>query len=156
MIVLGIDPGTVRVGYGVIKKNGGRLEHLESGLVKLPRKKYEERLLALETRVRELIRRTRPDRVGLERLFFVKNRKTAMRVAEARGVILKTVIEEAIPLKELNPSEVKLSVTGDGRASKEAVAKMVRLTLKTAPRKMLDDVSDALAIALAAALRNDF
>jgi len=79
-----------------------------------------------------------------------------MRVAEARGVILKTVIEEAIPLKELNPSEVKLSVTGDGRASKEAVAKMVRLTLKTAPRKMLDDVSDALAIALAAALRNDF
>ena len=156
MIVLGIDPGTVRVGYGVIAKKNGELLRLESGLIKLPDEKYEPRLVALEGKLRELIRQTKPDRVGLERLFFVRNQKTAMRVAEARGVILKTVVEEAIPFKEFNPKEVKLAVTGDGNAGKEAVAKMVKIILKLPPEKMIDDVSDALAIAIAAASNRDF
>ncbi len=156
MIVLGIDPGTVRVGYGVILKNGSNLQHLQSGLLKLPGEKYENRLVALEKNLKRLIRAVRPARVGLERLFFVRNQKTAMKVAEARGVILKTLTERAIPLKELNPSEIKLAVTGDGNASKNAVQKMVKLILKLPARKMVDDVSDALAIAISAAFYNDF
>ncbi|KKU94504.1 MAG: Crossover junction endodeoxyribonuclease RuvC [Candidatus Jorgensenbacteria bacterium GW2011_GWA1_48_13] len=151
MIILGIDPGTVRVGYGVIEKNGGKLTHLESGLIKLPAENYEVRLVALEKNLKELLRKFRPDRVGLERLFFEKNRKTAIRVAEARGVILKTIVQNSIPLKELNPKEVKLAVTGDGNASKDGVGKMVKYFLKLGSLKMLDDVSDALAIAIAAA-----
>ncbi len=156
MIILGIDPGTVRVGYGVIEKNGGKLIHLESGLIKLPDENYEVRLVALEKNLKELLRKFRPDRVGLERLFFEKNRKTAIRVAEARGVILKTIVQYSIPLKELNPKEVKLAVTGDGNASKNGVEKMVKYFLKLGPLKMVDDVSDALAIAIAAAYPERF
>lgn len=156
MIILGIDPGTVRVGYGIIEKIGGKMLHLDSGLIKLPKEGYEVRLVALEKNLESLLQKFKPDRVGLERLFFEKNRKTAIQVAEARGVILKTVVQKSIPVKEVNPKEVKLAVTGDGNAGKDGVEKMVKRLLNLGSVKMVDDVSDALAIAITAAWNSDF
>lgn len=149
MIILGIDPGSVRIGYGVIKRNYGKLVHLESGLLKLPQTDHANRLIALEKSLGVLLQRFQPDRIGLEKLFFAKNQKTALQVAEARGVILSTLAKQSLPLSEISPSEVKLAVTGDGRASKKSVAKMVNYFLGSDLKSVVDDVTDALAIAIA-------
>lgn len=150
--VLGIDPGTTRIGYGLIEKTGMTLKHLESGLLSVsPAGRSDaERLVDLQTHLTRLIKRTTPSIIGVEKLFFTKNKKTAMRVSEARGVILKTAAESGAELIEVSPAEAKIATTGDGRAGKAAVAKMTNLILKIPPRKVVDDVTDALAIAIAA------
>jgi len=151
MIIVGIDPGTTRVGYGVIKKEGSRLIHLTSGLLAIPQKAgSSEQLLALQTSFKELLQEVRPERAGIEKLFFFKNKKTALSVAQARGVLIVALAEAHVPFVELAPSEVKLAVTGDGQASKEGVAKMVSYFLKLPSEKRIDDVTDALAVAIAA------
>jgi crossover junction endodeoxyribonuclease RuvC len=153
MIILGIDPGTSRIGYGLVRKEGGKLKHLESGLVKFPENDQREKLVILEEEIKKVIDEHKPDRVGVEKLYFTKNKKTALSVAEARGVILNTIIKSGTPFFEIGPGEVKLAVTGDGRATKAAVAKMVNYFLELGSRKVVDDVSDALAIAIAVSNR---
>ncbi|MEK7464358.1 MAG: crossover junction endodeoxyribonuclease RuvC [Patescibacteria group bacterium] len=148
MIIIGIDPGTTRIGYGVINKEGAKLTYVDSGLLDLPKGTYNERLPGLEKCLRELVDKNKPERIGLERLFFVKNQKTGIRVAEARGVILNFFLTRGLPVFEVTPTEVKLSTTGDGRATKQAVMKMVGLFLDLGLVKMVDDASDALAIAI--------
>lgn len=149
-IILGIDPGSVRVGIGVIEKNGEALKYIESGLLRIAQNSDKgKRLLALEKDLKKALIRARPDRAGIEKLFFSKNQKTAFSVAEARGVILKTLTEFHVPIFELTPSEVKLAVAGNGRASKEAVAKMVGYFLKIQTKNIIDDATDALALAIA-------
>ncbi len=150
--ILGVDPGTTRIGYGLIEKKGLDLEHLESGLLPVPEQDLPpaERLLAIEIAFKNLILRVDPDICGIEKLFFTKNKKTAMRVAEARGVVLKTAAEAGVPIVEISPSAVKTAVGSGGRGDKRAVARMTNLILKIPPRKVVDDVTDALAIAIAA------
>ncbi len=150
--ILGIDPGTTRIGYGLIEKTGMDLRHVESGLLPVPPSGLSpaDRLLKIESALGALIERAKPNIVGVEKLFFTKNKKTAMRVAEARGVILKTVAQAGVLLAEVSPSAVKIAVTSDGRADKKAVAKMTNLILHIPPRRVVDDVTDALAIAVAA------
>jgi crossover junction endodeoxyribonuclease RuvC len=150
MVILGIDPGSVRVGFGVIEKIGGRLSYVQSGLLKVVSGSPATRLITLETEFTSLLRKTRPEIVGLERLFFMKNQKTAFSVAEARGILLGVLAKRAIPWVEFTPPQVKLATTGDGRASKSAVAKMVRHFLSLSAYAVVDDVTDALAIAIAA------
>ncbi len=150
MIILGIDPGITRAGYGLVKKKQGGLVYLKSGLLSSPdTSDHGDRLLALERGLRNVIRTARPEVVGMERLYITKNKKTAVRVAEARGVIIKLLYEKGLHLEEFSPPSVKLAVTGSGRADKKAVAKMVSLILHINTSKMLDDVTDALAIAIA-------
>ena len=150
MIILGIDPGTTRAGYGAIKKTGGRLSYLTGGLLSSPKTDDQgRRLLALEYGLRNIIKTINPDVVGVEKLYLTKNKKTAIRVAEARGIIIKTLSERKIPVEELSPPSIKLAVTGDGAADKRAVAKMVTLLLHIDTSEMLDDITDALAIAIA-------
>lgn len=150
MVILGIDPGSNRIGYGAIEKIGGKFKYLESGLIKLPKESHKERLVALEKNLEELLEKIKPDKIGLEKLFFVKNQKSAFLVAQARGVILNTIAKKKTPVLEVGPNEVKLSVAGDGRANKKSVAKMVSYFLNiTFGRNVFDDVSDALAIAIA-------
>jgi crossover junction endodeoxyribonuclease RuvC len=150
MIVLGIDPGSVRVGFGLIKRRGAQFFYLASGLFKISTTETG-RLVTLERELRGLIKKFCPDLAAVEKLFFAKNKKTALRVAEARGVIINTVIKCSLPVVEIAPTEAKLAVAGSGGASKEAVAKMVRLILKVpADKNVVDDVTDALAIAIAA------
>lgn len=149
MKILGIDPGTTRVGYGLIDVSGSKFVHVSSGLLSIPNKDLPQRLVAIEKGLSQLIKRGRPVKIGVETLFFSKNKKTALEVAEARGVIIATATKQAIPIVEVSPQEVKLSVTGSGAATKDAVAKMVEQFLGIATSDLVDDVTDALAVAIA-------
>ena len=154
MVILGIDPGTTRVGYGVIRKEGGKLTHVSSGLLKIPSGALSSRLFSLYTETKKIIASFRPERVGIEELYFFKNQKTAIEVAEARGVLMLAFAEAGIPIVEVTPLQVKLGVAGAGNASKKAVASMVFRFLDISPRAILDDVTDALAVAIAVSGRN--
>lgn len=154
MIVLGLDPGTTRIGYGLIEAQGDKLFHLGSGLLKVPPAKDGGGLAAAEKDLTRLLTRWQPERAGIEKLFFAKNQKTGLAVAETRGVLLNTLYKKGVAIIEIAPTEVKLAVAGDGRADKKAVAKMVELFLDLPPQKTLDDVSDALAIAIAVSRRH--
>ncbi len=152
MIILGIDPGTTRIGIGIIKKHGGVLTHIESGILPL-QKKYKndgERLCVLEKEIENILKKRKPDIAGIETLYFSTNQKTALSVSQARGVILKTITEHGVPYIEFSPPEIKLSVAGHGRATKEHVAHMVGALLSINTKKIIDDATDALAIAIAA------
>lgn len=155
MVILGIDPGSVRIGFGVIKKEGPRLTHLGSGLLEISSDE-SNRLPVLEKDFLGVLRRFKPQIVGIEKLFFAKNRKTAIKVAEARGVLLNALSKEKVSFVEIAPSEVKLAVAGAGGASKESVAKMVKHFLKIRTDPLFDDVTDALAIAIAVSNRQLF
>ena len=151
-VVVGIDPGTTRIGVGIVEKINGTLLVKEAKLLipDAPAKKNEgEQLLCIELALKKILRKHTPDVVGVERLFFSKNQKTAFSVAHARGVILKTVAEMKTDVVELTPNQIKLAVTGRGNASKDAVAKMVEITLKISAKGLVDDITDALAVAIA-------
>lgn len=153
MIVLGIDPGLERIGFGAVRREGSRLTALEYGLIETPRIALGDRLALVRREVMALIERVRPDRLATERLLFSVNRKTAMDVAAARGVILEAGASAGYAWADYGPPEIKLSVVGNGAAEKKQVEYMVvkLLALPAPPRP--DDVSDALAIAICHALR---
>lgn len=150
MKIVGIDPGTRRVGYGVIEKVRGGATLLEADLLPITAKTDAEALVQIKRSIDELLARVNPDVVAIEKLFFSNNQKTAMHVAEARGVIVLAAAEQKLRIKEYTPNEVKTVCTGYGRADKKAVAKMVKLMLKTPELSVIDDVTDALAIAICA------
>lgn len=138
------------MGYGVVRKEGSKTTYVESGILPVVSSEIKGRqLLSLYGRLEELLDRIKPDFVGIEGLFFTTNRKTALEVAEARGVILLAITEVGLFYSEFTPTEAKSLLTGDGKASKDVVAKIVRLHLGGEPRgKKIDDELDALAIAL--------
>ncbi|MCL5004860.1 MAG: crossover junction endodeoxyribonuclease RuvC [Patescibacteria group bacterium] len=151
MLILGIDPGSTRVGYGLIKKNKNDLSLIKCGLLKIKSKDKAQRLLEIEKDFSSLIARTKPDLVILEKLFFMKNMKTALEVAQSRGVLTLLATKSKIPLLEFSPSEIKIGVTGYGRADKKAIAKMAAKILKVPEFKEIDDVTDAIAAAITGA-----
>ena len=151
MIVIGIDPGTARLGYGVIKKERGKISFLDAGILKINKTGNRHTLLQIKTGLDSIFKKWKPEIVGVERVYFSKNQKTAMSVAEARGVIILAVLEAGAEIKECSPNEVKSGLTGYGHADKRGVAKMVNLALGTPDLKIIDDASDALAIAIFAA-----
>ncbi len=153
MIVLGIDPGTARLGYGLLRKDGSKLSHIEHGCFETPKAMPQaERLASLYASLGALIERHRPELVGVEKLFFQKNVKTAMTVSEARGVILLAMRDRSLRISEFTPMQVKMAITGYGGADKRQVQEMVKrlFLLKTIPKP--DDAADALAIAYCAAV----
>lgn len=152
MIVLGIDPGTAALGWGIVESRSGRLRMVDSGtLVTKPDASLPQRLLSIHTFLDELIALHKPDLVAVERLFFSRNAQTAFAVGQARGVVLLATAQAEVPVREATPNEVKVAVTGHGRADKEQVGRMVAvcLGLPEAPRP--DDTADALAVAIWAA-----
>lgn len=150
MISLGIDPGTRRVGFGVVERKFGDLRFIDAGLLKVTSIDEIGALHDVKCGMDRLIKKYRPDIMGIERLYFAKNQKTALAVAQARGVILLSASENCIFVKEYAPNEIKLGVSGYGSADKKAVLKMVKLTLGERNLKVIDDASDALAIAIMA------
>ncbi|HEY8417437.1 MAG TPA: crossover junction endodeoxyribonuclease RuvC [Limnochordales bacterium] len=148
MRILGIDPGTALTGFGVIE--GGREPRaLDYGVIRTPAGMPEaERLLHIHAQARELIAAVAPDVLAVEQVFFNKNTRTALAVGQARGVVLLAAAQAGVPVREYTPLEVKLAVTGQGRADKQQVGYMIRtlLGLDAVPRP--DDVADALAVAL--------
>lgn len=155
MIILGIDPGTTRTGYAVIeKKDNDNLNILTCGCLESKNKEQRDRLGNISSLISGLILKYRPEILAIEKLFFTKNAKTAMAVAEARGVIINSANSLNLDILEFTPLEVKTAVTGYGKAEKEQVKKMVCRILKLEKIPKLDDTSDALAIALAACYTN--
>jgi len=148
MIILGIDPGSARVGYGIIKKEKNNLELIKAGLLKITSNDKNERLVQLEKSFSELLKKERPDLAVLEKLYFARNLKTALEVAQSRGVLTLIIAKYKIPLLEYTPLEIKQAVTGYGMADKKSVAKMVAKILKINKISKYDDVSDALAAAV--------
>lgn len=150
MTILGIDPGTTRIGFGTVRKSGHDFQHISSGLLRIREKEQRNRLVEIENGIEKVIYIYKPDLIGLEKIFFLKNKKTGMLVAEARGVILMTCAKKGVMVKELTPLEVKCSLGGGGKASKSDVSRLVGMFLNLDTRRMIDDVTDALAIAIAA------
>ena len=126
MKVLGIDPGTAALGYGIVERNGGRLREVDHGcLTTSPDLPLPERLLAIHALVEELLALHEPDVMGVERLFFSRNVQTAMGVGQARGVVLLAAAQHGTVVREATPNEVKSAITGYGAADKEQVQRMV-------------------------------
>lgn len=150
-IFLGIDPGTNRIGFGALSRKNGSLECRKYGVIEIGPLPAGKRLLVLEKKMTGLLGEIRPDAVGVEKLFFSKNQKTAMAVAEARGVILLAVEKAGVPVREFSPTAVKQRICGDGAADKKGMIKMVQLFLKIEKFQSLDDAADALAIAIVSA-----
>jgi crossover junction endodeoxyribonuclease RuvC len=152
MIVLGIDPGTARLGYGVVERQGSRLTMLDYGCLEtINDRPLEQRLLLIHEGIDDLIETYRPEAVGVERLFFNKNVQTAMAVGQARGVVLLTAAQHGLPVLEYGPHEVKLAVTGYGKAPKDQVQRMVQMVLSMDQVPKPDDAADALAVAVCTA-----
>ncbi|MEX2033227.1 MAG: crossover junction endodeoxyribonuclease RuvC [Candidatus Colwellbacteria bacterium] len=150
IIFLGVDPGTTRIGYGFVKKEGGKLSLIDCGAIEIKKPSASERLIFLEKKLEEIIKAHRPCVAGIEKLYFAKNKKTALGVAEARGVMLLTLGRLKIPILEFDPTDIKRTVAGDGHCDKKALAKMVCITLGEKSLPGPDDAHDALAIAIRA------
>jgi len=149
LIVLGIDPGTAMTGYGLVERTGSRLRAVDYGCLETPAgMPLPERLLLIQDGLIDLVESHRPDLVAVERLFFNKNVQTAFAVGQARGVALLTAARYGLPVYEYGPHEVKLAVTGHGRAEKVQVQRMVQVVLGMATLPRPDDAADALAIAI--------
>lgn len=150
MRVLGIDPGFDRLGLAVVEGDPSRPAHVWSDCVSPPKGTQDERLAAVHAAVASAIKTYTPDVLALETLYFSTNKKTALGVAEARGAVLTAAGEAGVRVAEYAPGTVKLTVTGNGRADKKAIAFMVPKLLTLPPKKRLDDEFDAIAIALCA------
>jgi crossover junction endodeoxyribonuclease RuvC len=146
--VLGIDPGLSRCGYGIVAREPGSVRALGCGVIRTPPgEALPERLLTLDDELRALIADTRPSAVAVERVLFQTNARTAMSVGQASGLALVVAARAGIPVALYSPNEVKLAITGDGRADKAAVQAMVArlLNLREVPKP--PDAADALALA---------
>lgn len=149
MKILGIDPGMAIVGYGVIEVNGDNIELITSGSIQTDKKLSDsKRLLEIYEDLTTVVKKYEPDCASVEELFFFKNQKTVIPVAEARGVILTVLEKLAVPAYSYTPMEVKQVLTGYGRAEKKEVEMMVKLALNAQNLPKLDDTVDAIAIAI--------
>jgi len=154
MITLGIDPGTAVCGFGVVELRDGTVRMIDAGCIRTPSQATDaERLRQLLGALRTLIAEHRPERVGIERLFFQRNVQTAMAVGQARGVALLAAAEADVPIDEPTPNEVKQTICGNGSADKAQVASMVQRLLGMSLAGVPDDATDALAIAIGCAYR---
>ena len=150
MIILGIDPGSTRIGFGVIKREKNNLKFVRSGILKIKSEDKNQRLLELEESFLKLLKKEKPDLVVVEKLYFAKNVKTALEVAQSRGILTLNIIKHKIALLEFTPLEIKQSITGYGRSDKKAVMKMVSRILNIKKIAGGDDAADALAAAITA------
>ena len=157
MTILGIDPGTATTGYGIIKtgKRKDEFEIVDFGVISTKAKLPDaERLKILADDLSDIIKKHKPACVGVEKLFFTTNQKTAMTVSQARGVVLYIAQHNRIPILEFTPLQIKSFICGYGKADKKQVQYMVQKTfnLKSVPKP--DDAADALAVALCAAFHH--
>ena len=157
MIILGIDPGFATVGWGVIKTERGNATVVDYGVITTPKEeRLPTRLAMLETGIKKLIEKFKPDEIALEELFFNTNITTAINVAQARGVILLTCIKECGRLYEYTPLQIKQALTGYGRAEKKQIQEMTKTFLNLPKIPKPDDAADALAVALTHSQTNRF
>ncbi len=148
MIVLGIDPGTVATGFGVVERRDGVLRHLAHGVIRTSSKQpLWTRLGLIHGGIEEVLDAHRPDMLSLERCFVGRNVQSALKLGHARGAAMVAAVSRGVEVAEYTPGQVKLAVTGNGRAEKAQVQEMVRVILGL-PTSAPEDASDALAAAI--------
>lgn len=154
MTILGIDPGTATTGFGIIKTvDKTNFEVVDFGIITTSKKDTDsERLFQISNDVNALIKKYKPEVMGIEKLFFSTNQKTGIAVAESRGIILLSAQQKQIPIMEFTPLQVKNRICGYGKADKKQVQFIVQQTFKLKKLPKPDDAADALAIALCAGL----
>lgn len=155
MIIIGIDPGYAIVGVGVVEYKGNKFRPIEYTAITTPAgMNTVDRLKKIYDEMTMLIDKHKPDSMAIEELFFNSNQKTAINVAQARGVILVAAANKGVPVREYTPLQVKQSVTGYGRADKKQIQEMVKLILHLNVIPKPDDAADALALAICHAHSN--
>lgn len=146
MKILGIDPGTSTVGFGVIESSKRKCRLLDYGCIKTkPNIALEEKLTEISTDLSRIIKQWKPAHASIEKVFFSKNIKTAISVAHSRGVIMETLHNQGISLHEFTPQQIKSSVCGWGKAGKENVQKMIQIIFEMQSVPKPDDAADAIA-----------
>jgi crossover junction endodeoxyribonuclease RuvC len=154
VIALGIDPGTATLGFGVVALENGALRLVDAGSIRTsPSSSDADRLKLIHRGLSSLLTQHRPDRVAVERLYFQRNVQTAMAVGQARGVALLAAAQAGLEIDEPTPNEVKQAVCGNGAAEKQQVAAMVARLLRVNLDGVVDDATDALAIAIGCCYR---
>ncbi len=154
MLILGLDPGSIHTGYGLVEKHGSAMRTVDVGRLSCPRDlPVPQRLALLVQGMGELLARYPPDLAVLESPFAGMNARSLIVLAEARGALLAAIAGRGIEIREYSPAEVKSAVTGNGRADKEQVARMVRLLLGVDGKGWASDATDALALAICCAQR---
>lgn len=149
MRILGIDPGTGILGFGVIDVTKGKAQMVDAGVIRTPVKEDDAvRLQTIYDELTEIIKETKPNQMSVEKLFFAQNVTTAMTVAQARGVVLLTGKQAGLEIFEYTPLQIKQAVTGYGRAEKKQIQEMVRVILQLKEVPKPDDCADALAAAI--------
>ncbi len=149
MTVLGVDPGTLSTGFGVIGCSDGAVYYIASGSVKNSGgDSIPDRLSKIYERIADVIRTYRPDEFAIESAFYGKNAQSALKLGQARGVAMLAAVQTDIAIAEYSPREVKRALVGNGAASKKQVGYMVRKLLRIESGSMLHDASDALAVAI--------
>ncbi|MFC1649593.1 crossover junction endodeoxyribonuclease RuvC [Patescibacteria group bacterium] len=152
MTILGIDPGFGRLGWAVVESKGQDLKLIEYGCFETKSgQKIERRLLAVGEEVGRLVGKYKPDAAGVEDIFYFKNAKTVINVAQSRGVVIAELARNDILTKSFTPLQIKSSVSGHGRADKSQVQNMVKRLLKLESVPKPDDAADACAVAIALA-----
>ncbi|HEX9656109.1 MAG TPA: crossover junction endodeoxyribonuclease RuvC [Bacteroidota bacterium] len=149
IIVLGVDPGTIVTGYGIVERKGSTLKLMSSGVIRnSPDSSMPVRLKRIYCELQSLITTFHPDEFAIESAFYGKNPQSALKLGHARGVSILAAVEQEIPTSEYSPREVKKAVVGKGTASKDAVKFMVQSMLGARNSVMALDSSDALAVAI--------
>ena len=149
MRILGIDSGFGIIGFGVIDKENSGLSVIDYGVITTPKEMpFNERLRVIYDSMNALLDRYKPDEVSIEELYFNKNITTGIKVAEARGIILLTFQQHKLPIFEYTPQDIKLALTGQGRATKHQMQFMVKTLLRLTKIPRPDDAADAVAVAL--------
>jgi len=148
-IILGVDPGVADTGFGVIEEKLGKLICHDYGSIKTKAKlDFPQRLKIIYQELNKIIDKYQPQIISIEKLFFCKNIKTAIDVAQARGIVLLTAIQHNLVIKEFTPLQIKQAVTTHGQADKKQIQKMVKLILNLKNIPNQDDAADALAAAI--------
>jgi crossover junction endodeoxyribonuclease RuvC len=156
-VILGIDPGLASTGYGVIRCSGSRFRCVTHGTVRTsPRDGMGQRLIQIHKGIMDIVNAYKPQEAGIETVYFSKNSKSAIPVAQARGVILYTLASMGVPFAEYTPLELKQAVVGNGRAEKVQVQKVLKMIFKLEVLPTPDHASDALAAAFCHANFSDF
>lgn len=154
MLILGIDPGSRHTGYGLVQAEGDRLRAITHGRLSCPAKQsVPDRLAELTAQLTTLLARWQPEIAVLETPFLGMNTRSLVVLAQARGALLAVLAGQGLEISEYSPAEIKNAVTGNGRAGKDQVARMVRLHLSLGQEELTEDASDALAVAICFAQR---
>ena len=154
MRILGIDPGTLFTGFGIVDYDKNELVYVASGVIKIPPTKDQPpRLKKIYDELNQIIKKYKPDEFALETAFYGKNAQSALKIGYARGVSMLVAINNGLPIKEYSPREIKKAVVGSGGASKEQVQYMMKKLLTLKNPKMKLDETDAIAVSVCHAFR---